>query len=73
MRRFLLALSVAAVLALPSAALADRPEPKVALCHLTSSETNVYVYKEVDASAVDKHLEHGDVLTTLGNEASCDL
>lgn len=65
MKRFLIALTAAATLALPVAAVATPPgddgEHKVAICHRTASDTNPYVYIEVDeASLSPGHLDNAD-------------
>jgi outer membrane biosynthesis protein TonB len=51
----------ALALALPMATFATQPHPehKVGICHRTASDTNPYVYIEVDEAAVDTHLHNG--------------
>ena len=53
--------AVVGLLAFASSVGATQPHPdhKVGLCHRTASDTNPYVYIEVDEAAVDTHLHNG--------------
>lgn len=54
----LLALAILAISASVVTATKPDPEHKVALCHRTASDTNPYVYIEVDEASLDAHLNN---------------
>lgn len=62
MRRAIIVLLALAALAFAGASttLATKPDPehKVAICHRTASDTNPYVYIEVDEASLDAHFNN---------------
>lgn len=50
----------------------DNGVDKVAICHLTVSETNPYEFLEVPPSAVNGHAQHGDLIPAPGGSCNED-